>query len=99
MKKIAGIISIAIALYSCGDPARSSKEAPYLRIANHATTVSVTVENSSNKQAELWFNDQKTGAPDASGAITVGEVYLRPGMNYLKLVSGQDTITDSVFFS
>jgi glutamine cyclotransferase len=97
MNKILGLFSFAI-LCSCGDKANSDTT-PSLNIVNQEAGLSVTIENSKNTDAVLLVNGCKIEKLNASGETTIGIEHLEPGMNYLSLVSGKDTLSDSTFFS
>ena len=85
-------------LYSCNETTPNG-EMPFLNITSQDTGLSITVENKNNKKASLIVNGSTIEKFNVSDQTWIGDQYLKPGMNYLTLVSGADTIADSAFFS
>lgn len=86
-------------LCSCNGNEADTSQSPAMNITGQNRGLSLTVDNYNEKNASLLVNGKKVDPVNLSGETIIGDAYLLPGMNYLHLVSGTDTLADSTFFS
>lgn len=98
MNKFLGLAAFTL-LCSCNGNETDDSQAPAMNISNQNRGLSLTVDNYKGKNALLLVNGKKVDQVNLAGETVIGGTYLVPGMNYLQLVSGTDTLSDSAFFS